>query len=201
MAKRIETFQYRLSQEEKVGIAQNLIDILCRKSEITKETREFIGNWILTDRSEKTKDYFDVWDIVLRNYIPESRPVLFRSCSRRYDGKIASFTRSLESARRFSKNSGDGFLIICETEPALKWQELAYKPGNYNYSFYPLVEVLEMARDSDGWGFSEHLLNKYIGEGEYIMRVDMSYMHSFRWMKHKFLDELEELLHPAYLTK
>lgn len=172
-------FRYRLSQKQKEEIAQNLIDILSKNAMITEDTVTFVGNWILTDRIRKGKDYFDVWDIVLKNYMPTSRPVLFRSCRRRYDGKIVSFTGGLESARRFSR--GKGFLIICDTKDALENEEALYKSGEYRHTFYPLVEVLEIAKKSGGWGFSDRLLNVYIGEQEYIMRIDKECMHSFKW--------------------
>lgn len=88
-----DKFQYRLSEKQKVEIAQNLIDILEKNSEITDQTVGFIGNWILTGPDEKSKAFFDVWDIVLRNYLPTTRPILFRTCNRLgKDGKIASFT-------------------------------------------------------------------------------------------------------------
>lgn len=172
-------FHYRLSPKQKAEIAQNLIDILCKKSMITEQTRAFVANWILTVRGEKGKVFFDVWDIVLKNYMPTSRPVLFRSCRRRYDGKIASFTRRLECARRFSK--GKGFLLVCDTEETLEHEELLYVEGQYKHTFYPLVDLLKIAQESGGWGFSDRLLNNYIGEQEYIMRVDMDDMHSFKW--------------------
>lgn len=174
-------FRYRLSKKQKAEIAQNLIDILCKNAMITEQTRIFVGNWILTVREEKGKGFFDVWDIVLKNYLPASRPVLFRSCTRRNDGRIASFTGRLECARRFSE--GKGFLMICDTKETLEHEELVYKPGQYKHTFYPLVDVLDIAKKSGGWGFSDRLLNSYIGEQEYIMRVDIGDMHSFRWIK------------------
>lgn len=59
-------FKYRLSEKEKVEIAQNLIDILQKDSKITEQTVTFIGNWILTAADEKGKCYFDIL-----NYIRE----------------------------------------------------------------------------------------------------------------------------------
>lgn len=115
-----DKFQYQLSTKQKEDIAQNLIDILSKAAMITDSTRTFIGNWILTGPDEKHKAYYDVWDIVLKNYLPQSRPVLFRACKRRYDGRIASFTGCLESARRFSK--GNGLLIICDTQETLQFE-------------------------------------------------------------------------------
>ena len=50
-----DIFQYRLSKKQKAEIAQNLIDILQKDSEITEQTQKFIGNWILTGPDEKKK--------------------------------------------------------------------------------------------------------------------------------------------------
>lgn len=179
-----DKFQYRLSENQKREIAQNLIDILQKDSEITGQTRIFIGNWILTVADEKGKAFFDVWDIVLKNYLPTTRPVLFRACGRiSKDGKIASFTGRLECARRFSKGSGS--LIICDTNETLLYEEENYQPGQYRHTFYPLASVLEKAQSCGGWGFSERLLVKYLGEDEYIMRIELGNMHSFKWIKEK----------------
>ena len=177
-------FQYRLSESQKIEIAQNLIDILQKDSEITEQTRAFIGNWILTVADEKRKAFFDVWDIVLKNYMPTTRPVLFRACGRiSKDGKIASFTGRLECARRFS--NGSGSLIICDTKETLMCEEEVCLPGEYRHTFYPLASVLEKAQSRGGWGFSERLLDHYIGEDEYIMRIELGAMHGFKWLKEK----------------
>lgn len=179
-----DKFQCRLSENQKIEIAQNLIDILQKDLEITEQTRAFIANWILTVSDEKRKAFFDVWDLVLKNYLPKTRPVLFRACGRiSKDGKIASFTGRLECARRFS--NGSGSLIICDTKEILMCEEEVYPPGQYRHTFYPLVSVLEKAQSCGGWGFSERLLNSYIGEDEYIMRIELGAMHSLKWLKEK----------------
>jgi len=177
-----DKFQYRLSENKKTEIAQNLIDILQKDSEITKQTKGFICNWVLSGPDEKRKAFFDVWDIVLKNYLPTIRPVLFRACDRiSKNGKIASFTGRLECARRFSK--GQGSLIICDTKEMLQFEERFYQSGQYKHTFYPLVKALEKAKTSGGWGFTERFLDEYIGEDEYIMRIDLGNMHGFRWIK------------------
>ena len=177
-----DKFQYRLSKKQRVEIAQNLLDIFQKDSEITEQTRGFICNWILTGPDEKRKAFFDVWDIVLKNYLPETNPVLFRACDRiSKNGKIASFTGRLECARRISE--GKGSLIICDTNETLKFEERLYQPGQYRHTFYPLVSVLKKAKDSGGCGFRDRFLNDYIGEDEYIMRIDLGNMHSFKWIK------------------
>lgn len=175
-------FQYRLSKNQKGEIAQNLIDILQKDANITEQTRVFISNWILTGPNGKRKAFFDVWNIVLKNYLPTTRPILFRACKRiSKKNKIASFTGRLECARKISE--GRGLLVISDTKENLEFEEKFYKIGEYKNTFFPLVSVLIKARDSGWCGFSERLLNNYIGEDEYIMRVNLGNMYSFRWMK------------------
>jgi hypothetical protein len=177
-----DKYHYRLTAKQKRQIAQNLIEILEINAIITSQTRRFIGDWILTGPKEKRKAFFDVWEIVLKSYLPKTRPVLFRSCKRlSKNDKIASFTGRLECARRFS--DGKGSLIICDTKETLAFEENLYISGEYVNSFYPLVEVLIKAKKSDGWGFSETLLNDYVGEDEYIMRINLINMQNVRWIK------------------
>lgn len=174
-------FNYRLSQTEKSSIANNLIHILQNNAVITRETRGFIINWLLTGPDEKRKAFFDVWDMVLKNYLPSSRPILFRSCHRKnVTGKIASFTGRLECARRFG--NGKGTLLICDTKELLDFEAKYYKAGSYMHTFFPLRDVLIKAKNDDGWGFSERILSDFIGEDEYIMRINPGHIHTFRWI-------------------
>ncbi len=176
-----DKFQYRLSKNEKSEIAQNLIDILQKDANIAKQTSTFISNWILTVAEEKRKVFFDVWDIVLKSYLPTTRPVLFRSCKRiRRTNKISSFTGRLECAKRFSE--GKGVLIICDTKESLAFEEELFEVGNYKHTFYPLVSVLIKAKKSGSNVFSERILNTYLGEDEYIMRFDIDNMHCLKWV-------------------
>jgi hypothetical protein len=180
-----DRFQYRLSNEKKSEIAQNLIDILQKDANINSDTRVFIGNWILTGPCEKRKAFFDIWDIVLKNYLPTTRPILFRACQRNSNReKIASFTGRLECARRFSQ--GKGSLIICDTKELLDYEDEYYKVGEYRHTFYPLVNVLLKAKDLGGCGFSDRLLNDYIGEDEYIMRTNLGRTHCLKWSKNDY---------------
>jgi hypothetical protein len=172
---------YRLTMTQKTSIAQNLIDICECNAPIEKPTATFVGNWILTGPEEKFKAYYDVWDLVLKNYLPKSRPILFRSCSRRTHGKIASFTGRLESAQRFSGEKG--FLLICQTEESLKYEETFYKRGEYRHTFYPLSEVIKKDNESKNHVFSDRLRKNYAGEDEYIMRVDSGYLVTVKWCK------------------
>jgi hypothetical protein len=180
-----DRFQYRLSNDQKSEIAQNLIYIFKKDANITKHASAFIGNWIYTDGSEKRKAFYDVWDIVLENYMPTTRPILFRACGRISNrGRIASFTGRLECGRRISK--GNGTLIVCDTKEMLEFEEKFYKPGEYVHTFYPLASVLIKAREAGGWGFSERLLD-YICEDEYIMRISLGHMSCLKWMKNDYI--------------
>lgn len=177
-----DNFQYRLSEKRKAAIAQNLIDILQNDAEITPQAKSFIYNWIRTGPEEKRKAFFDVWDIVLKNYLPTARPILFRSCNRiSKNSKVASFTGRLEFVRKFSK--GQGALIICDTKESLQFDEKHNSAGEYKRTFYPLVDVLRKDKVSGKYGFSERMLNEDIGEDEYIMRVDLDHMYFFKWIK------------------
>ncbi|MEO9953772.1 hypothetical protein [Nonlabens sp.] len=138
----MKTDHYRLTKNEKQGIALNLVNIVEKNETITKETYRFIANWVISDGSEKTKAFYDVWEIVLKNYLPISRPVLFRSCNRiSKSNKIVSFTDRLECARRFS--NGKGTLIICDTNESLKLENKIFDPGKYKNTFYPLHEAIK----------------------------------------------------------
>jgi hypothetical protein len=172
---------YRLSPVQKTEIAQNLIDIFQKDEIITKQAKTFIVEWIYTAREGKVKAHYDVWDIVLKNYLPTKRPVLFRSCDRfSKDGKIVSFSGEMEFVRRYSK--GKGCLIICDTKETLLGEEIFFKPGTYQNSFYPLVDVLKKAQEKGDWGFNDSSF-EYIGEDEHIMRNNFDQMHLFKWRK------------------
>ena len=124
--------RYRLTAKQKEEVAQNLIDILDSNSEITALTRDFVYTWVRRpDGQGKEKAFSDVWDIVLKKYMPGTRPVLFRSCNRRSgNGKIESFTSSFDCAKRISE--GKGALIICDTKESLRVDELRKSGEEYN---------------------------------------------------------------------
>ncbi|MEO8713087.1 MAG: hypothetical protein ABI405_13230 [Parafilimonas sp.] len=178
-------YHYRLSKVQKREIALNLVGILEKDENITGQTKRFIGDWILTDSKEKRKAFFDVWDIVLKSFLPITRPILFRACDRiSKNGRIASFTGRLKCAKRFS--NGEGSLIICDTKETLAFEESFYKAGEYAHTFYPLIDVLVKAKNGGGWGFSEKLLSDYIGEDEYIMRINLGQMNCVRWINNNY---------------
>ncbi|MGF7028917.1 MULTISPECIES: hypothetical protein [Sphingobacterium] len=174
---------YRLSKSKKEEIAQNLIDIIDKGIPPTYDTRIFIGNWILTDRSEKFKAYYDVWEIVLKNFLPKTKPILIRSISRKSKAEyIASFTNSVYSAVKFGQDKG--YWIICDTKECLPSSKS--NKGKYRYTFYPLSQVLKKAKENGGWGFSDRLLRDYAGEDEYIMKIDFSVMQLVKFIEHNY---------------
>src|SRR5690606_31602222 len=100
-----DRFQYRLTKNQKEEIAENLVAILQKDVNITEATTDFISDWIFTGPSEKRKAFYDVWDIVLKNYLPTERPILFRSSKRIIKkNRIASFTGQLGCAKDFGKD-------------------------------------------------------------------------------------------------
>lgn len=169
---------HKLSQEQKISISRNLVAFMEADEELSQETATFISNWILTDAKEKTKAYYDIWDLVLKNYMPVTRPLLFRSCSRRENGKIASFTGRIYCAREFSE--GKGFLLICNTEEMLQFPKVQ-KCGEYEHTFFPISELLKKESQSSNCKFSERFISNYVNEDEYIMRINLNWIYSCKW--------------------
>lgn len=173
---------YRLNQQKKLFISQNLIDFMKSKESLLPDSATFISNWILTNATEKNQTYYDIWELVLKNYMPSTRPVLYRSCKRRDNGKIASFTGRVSCAQKFS--DGKGFLLICDTKEMLQFSEFE-KRGDFRHSFFPLSELLKKESKSEDCKFSRQLINDYIKEDEYIMRVNLGCMYSCKWYQDK----------------
>lgn len=173
---------FRPSKKKKEFIGRNLIAFMESDDELSDDAITFIVNWIMTDAKEKTKAYYDIWDIVLKHYMPLTRPILFRSCKRRTNEKIASFTGSIYCAQRFSDNNG--FLLICNTEEGLRFPELQ-KYGDYRHTFFPISELLKKESRSAKCKFSKGIIENYIKEDEYIMRVNLDRMYSCKWYQEK----------------
>lgn len=168
-----------MKQHEKEIISQNLIAFMESDEELLKKTVIFVGDWILTDASEKCKAYYDIWDLVLKNYMPTSRPILYRSCERRGDKKIASFTGRIDCAQKFSDGESM-FLLICNTENPLQFQ-IGQERGKYEHTFFPLAELVKKESQSPNCKFSDRLIKKAAKEDEYIMRVNLNWMYSCKW--------------------
>ena len=173
------------SKSEKESIVRNLIEIFEKNLAINDNARRFIGNWILSNGQQKRKVYYDIWGEVLNTYLPKTRPVLFRSSPRIYkNDRISSFTTSLNCADKFA--SKKGYLIVCDTEEYLKYQEEIYKfKGYYQKSFYPIFELLVKAKENGGWGFSDRFFSRmhYLGEEEYIMKTSFEEMSIYKYCK------------------
>ena len=165
----------RLNNKQIEEISSNLIELANNKAEIKKDTTDFIANWVMSTHKEKNKSYYKVWEIVLKNYLPKSRPILFRATPRIYkNDRISSFTSSIYCAKKFSNKKG--YIIICDTAESLELENRLYKKGNYHNSFYPLYEVLLKAKLEGGWGFSDYFFEK-LGEKEYIMNTNFDEMY------------------------
>lgn len=171
---------YRLNTKQKITIAENLINTLTCDELLSQEAGTFIANWVMTGSEEKTQSYFDVWDYVLKGYMPSTRPVLYRSCSRRTDGKIASFTASVYCAHKFSE--GCSFLLICDTKYPLD-VSIPQQKGKYEHTFYPLSELMQKEATNPISSLSRSFLDRYSKEDEHIMRVNLNWMHSLKWYK------------------
>lgn len=183
---------YRLSQEQKENISGNLVAFMESKEDLSQDSADFIIMWIKTGSEEKTKAFYDVWDIVLKNYIPQTRPVLFRSCTRIIDDKIVSFTGSIYCAHRFSK--GKGLLLICDTNDVLL--SVSYgnglKRGEYQNTFFPIAELLKKEAKSAKPKFHERTISEFSKEDEYIMRVNLCGMYPCKWHNNRMWSLLKK---------
>lgn len=81
----------------------------------------------------------DVWDIVLKNYYPEERPVLFWAMNQINDGKIESYTETLGVAETFLRQCEENTkLIICDTD---EWMVPEYIIRTEIYNAVPYKKI------------------------------------------------------------
>lgn len=170
----------RMSQREKEKIANNIVDFMVNDTPLLQESVSFICNWVMTDGAEKTKAYYDVWDLVLKIYLPPERPVLFRSCQRLSNREIQSFTGRIYTAERFSENH-TGHLLICDTEEYLQFED--EKAIEHERSFFPLCECIKKGTYSPTPYFRESFYEEYKKEDEYIVRVNRNWLYDLKWNK------------------
>ena len=177
--------RYRLTQHEKESIGKNFIAFMESSAPLSGASVTFIVNWICSGPEEKTKAFFDVWDFVLRNYMPAPpRPVLFRSCNRIVDEKITSFTGNFQSFQRFSQ--GKGLLLICDTKELLPLGFPNPRPqGQYRNTYFSISELLKKEAESPNCQFTDRLIKDFVGEDEYIVRINLNLMSSFKWHRNK----------------
>lgn len=72
----VDKLKYRISSPQKSEIAFNIVKRMNSDEKLNNQSVGFIKNWIKTGHDEKTKAYYDVWDIVLKNYMPQTRQIL-----------------------------------------------------------------------------------------------------------------------------
>lgn len=137
-------------------------------------------DWICSGTEEKNKDMQDVWDMVLKNYYPKERPVLFRATDYVNDGKIESYTGRLGVAKLFLKQCGEGAkLLICDTDEYIVPEYIRGK-GEYEGTFFPLSRLLENEMKLEDSLFVKSFMRQYIGEDEYIMKTEIELMSLYK---------------------
>lgn len=171
----------RIGPKAKERIAKNIIAFMVDGTPLIKESKSFIYTWVRhPDGNGKSKSFYDVWDIVLQNYLPKERPVLFRACTRLSNRDIQSFTGRIYTAERFSENH-TGHLLICDTKDYLRFEdENAVK---HERSFFPLRECVEKAMGCSETHFSESFYEMCKKEDEYIVRVNLNWVYDLKWNK------------------
>ena len=171
----------RIGPKAKERIAKNIIAFMGDGTPLTKESKSFIYTWVRQpDGNGKSKSFYDVWDIVLQNYLPKERPVLFRACTRLSNRPIQSFTGTISAAKRLSTER-PGHLLICDTKEYLQFE--AKNAVKHERSFFPLREFVDKAMDCSGPHFSESFYEMCKKEDEYIVRVNLNWMYDLKWNK------------------
>lgn len=168
---------YRIGARRKEAIARNLIAFMDSKEDLSLDAANFIHYWVRSDK--KYKAHYDVWDLVLREYIPLTRPTLYRSCKTIAKGKIASFTGRIYCADRFKDKNG--FLIICDTFETLG--NIQTPRNDPRYIFFPLAELVKKEADSPNSKFSKSFVDDCKKEDEYIMRAELGRMYCCKWLQ------------------
>lgn len=169
-----------MNQVKKNRIAKCLIEAIQTKIAVDEETCKFICDWIYTGEEAKNKEHFEVWEMVLKNYYPIDRPILFRATDFINDGKIESYTGRLFTARKFLRQCGEeGKLIICETSESIMPKEYEVQ-GNFRHTFFPLSKLLKNEMRIEESHFNKKFIEAYIGEDEYIMRTEIDYMFIYK---------------------
>ena len=169
---------YRINRSSREKIAYNIVDFMVNDTPLLQESVSFIYNWVISDGSEKTKAYYDVWDIVLKTYLPQERPILFRSCQRLSKRDIQSFTGRIYTAERFSENH-TGHLLICDTKEYLQFED--ENAIEHERSFFPLHQCIKKGTYCEKHFFRESFYEEYKKEDEYIVRVNQNWLYDLKW--------------------
>ncbi|MFR2839858.1 MAG: hypothetical protein ACLTBU_12280 [Zhenhengia sp.] len=169
-----------MKEKDKINIAENLIKAIETGIAVNDKTRTFVANWICSGPEEKSSDMQDVWDIVLKNYYPKERPVLFRATDYINDGKIESYTGRIGVAEVFLRQCGkDAKLLICDTDESIVPEYIRGK-GDYRGTFFPLSKLLANEMELEDSLFVKNFMRGYIGEDEYIMRTELDLIYVLR---------------------
>lgn len=172
-------FLFRATEKEKQSIADNIVGFMNDTCNFSEEAKNFISNWILTGPDEKTKAYFDIWSKVLDRYLPTKRPILFRSCLRVSCKPIQSFSGSMSAVEKFSEGH-KGHVLVCDTKEYMKYLNLE-KEHIYKRNFFSIYDLILKDISSSTPHFRQEFYEKYKGEDEYIVRVDLGHLYDLRW--------------------
>lgn len=146
---------------------------------LLEESISFIYNWVRQpDGCGQAKSYYDVWELVLKSYLPKERPVLFRSCERISNRPIQSFTGRIYAAARFLQKRS-GHLLICDTEEYLQLEDESAE--EHERSFFPLCECIKKGTYCKNPCFSESFYEEYKKEDEYIVCVNQNSLYDLKW--------------------
>lgn len=167
-----------MKRKTKEIIAKNIVAFMIDDIPLLQESVSFISNWVMTDSTEKTKAYYDIWNIILKTYLPKERPILFRSCKRKFKRDIQSFTGRIFVAEKFSENH-TGHLLICDTKEYLQFED--ENTREHERSFFPLCECIKKDVYGPTPHFSKSFYEEYKKEDEYIVRVNQNWIYDLKW--------------------
>jgi hypothetical protein len=162
-----------MTDNKKKRIAKSLISGLTSMRPISKEASSFIIDWCMTGNTGKTQDMYDIWEIVLRNHIPNDTHILFRGCEHYNSGKIESYTTSISCAKKFRRNEpndldkSEAYLLIMDTRH-LGSRNANLPIGQYQHSYYPIFQLLRKEKIKLNSHFSERFIDNYECEEECI---------------------------------
>lgn len=171
----------RVGPKAKYRISQNIVAFMIEGTPLTIETKSFIYTWVRQpDGNGRSQSFCDVWKLVLQNYLPKERPVLFHVCTRPSIRPIQSFTGTISAAYKLSRER-PGHLLICDTREYLYWENESTVP--HERSFFPLRECVEKAMNASEPVFSESFYEICKKEDEYIVLANLNCMYDLKWNK------------------
>ncbi len=171
----------RVGPKAKQRISQNIVAFMVGGTPLTRESRSFIYTWVRQpDGNGRSQSFYDVWDLVLQNYLPQDRPVLFRACTRLSNRAIQSFTGTISAAQKLSRER-PGRLLICDTKECLHGEDETTVP--HMRSFFPLRECVEKAMNTSEPAFLDSFCEMCKKEDEYIVRVNRNWLYDLKWNK------------------